>query len=317
MLEIFFCNVGDGDAAIITETQDGKPVYTMLVDAGRPYLEPRQGSLRKEAIYHLKTRSVAHLDRMLLTHLHIDHIGGAQRILEAVPTDRLSLLTLPPQDAEWITPDPLSVDKPTNGLCYALNILRDLVQRAARIGCTVEEIPDGKQRLTDRLLLTVYHPRMKVIGQQRAVFDELYRQKPVPYEDVYRVSKARNLSSLMLRLTYAGKSVLITGDRYAADWEDAGLPPCDILKLPHHGDPKSMTEKLLKSLHPGYAVISCQNDQNQKKDRPNAEIIELLQAYVPKVLCTENREMPTMPAATNNGVRFTISDDGEIACSVE
>lgn len=317
MLEIFFCNVGDGDAALITETQDGKPVYAMLVDAGRPYLEPKQGSLRKEAIYYLKARGIEHLDRMVLTHLHIDHIGGAQRILEAIQTDRLSVLTLPPKDAEWITPDPLSVDKPTNGLCYALNILLDLAAAAARTGCAAEELEAGSVKLTDRLTMTVYAPRTKVIGQQRAVFDELYRHKPVPYEDVYKASKARNLSSLMVRLTYAGKSVLLTGDRYASDWENEGIPPCDILKLPHHGDPKSMTERLIKSLHPDYAVISCQNDPNQKKDRPNAEIVSMLQAYVPKVLCTENRELPTLPAATNNGVRFTISDGGEIACSVE
>ena len=116
MLEIFFCNVGDGDAILLRERREAAKDFTVLVDAGRPFVEPAQGSFRKEAIYFLKAQGVDHIDRMYLTHLHIDHIGGAQRILKAIPTERLYALYLPPADAGWITPSFTSVEKTENGV---------------------------------------------------------------------------------------------------------------------------------------------------------------------------------------------------------
>ena len=317
MLEIFFCNVGDGDAALITEHRPDQTDYTVLVDAGRPFLEPKQGSLRKEAIYYLKARRVSCIDLMILSHLHIDHVGGAQRILETIPVKRLVVPSLPPEDAEWVTPSFDCMDKPVNGLCQMLNIFCDLIHAASERGISVEPASSGTELLTGRLKMTTFLPRQEVRDRQAAMFRDMYHNVPVLYEDCYKVSKERNVSSLMQRFEYAGRSVLFTGDRYAKDFEEEPIAPCDILKLPHHGDPKSMTEKLLKKLSPRFAVISCQNDPEGKKDRPNAEIVSLLQDFVPEVLCTENKAFPTFPASTHNGIRFEIGDDGSILCRFE
>ena len=43
MLEVFFCNVGDGDAVLLREKREDGPAYTVLVDAGRPYVEAQIG----------------------------------------------------------------------------------------------------------------------------------------------------------------------------------------------------------------------------------------------------------------------------------
>lgn len=317
MLEVFFCNVGDGDAVLLTERRTGQPDYTVLVDAGRPFLEPKEGSLRKEAIYYLKARGVGHIDRMFLTHLHIDHIGGAQRILNAVKTERLSALYLPPEDTGWITPSFTSVSKTENGLRHMLNIFRDVTETAKANECATAAVRAGTEALTDWLSVTAILPKREILDRQTRVFDALYRNEPVDADDAYKAAKQRNLSSLMLRFDYAGRSVLITGDRYADDWEDEPIGPVDVLKLPHHGDPKSMTQTLLNGLRPQIAVISCQNDPLARKDRPNAEVVELLQSLVPHVLCTENKPLPTYPASTHNGVRIEIGDDGAIAHEFE
>ena len=314
MLEVFFCNVGDGDAVLFREYGEGRKEYTVLVDAGRPFLEPKEGSLRKEAICYLKAMGIRRIDRMYLTHLHIDHIGGAQRILNAIGTGRLCALYLPPENAAWITPSFTSVDKTQNGLRHLLNIFRDVTDTAAMNGCETERVLPGPVRLTDRLSVTAILPKAEVTELQTRVFDALYRGEPVDERESYKAAKQRNLSSLMLRFSYAGRSVLITGDRYADDWENEPVGQVDVLKLPHHGDPKSATATLLDRLRPQYAVISCQNDPEAKKDRPNAQIVALLQSVVPHVLCTENKPLPTLAAATHNGIRMTIGDDGAIAC---
>lgn len=317
MLELFFCNVGDGDAVLVTERRENRPDYTVLVDAGRPYVEPQEGSLRKEAIYFLKSRGVDHIDRMYLSHLHIDHIGGATRILNAIPVDRLCALTLPPDGAEWIMPSFTSTEKRSNGLKHLLNIFRDLCETAKLRGTALEPAQGGTVRLTDSLSVETILPKAEVIERQRRMFDALYRNEPVDAAECVYISKERNVSSVMLRFTYAGRSALLTGDRYAADFEDEPIAACDILKLPHHGDPKSMTVKLLDRLQPSAAVISCQMDASAKKDRPNAGIVALLQHAAGTVLCTENKPLPTMEASTHNGICITIGDDGTVACKTE
>ena len=317
MLEVFFCNVGDGDAVLLREYVGDRPAYTVLVDTGRPFLEPKEGSLRKEAIYYLKALNVERIDRMYLTHLHIDHIGGAIRILNAIPTERLCAAYLPPQDAGWILPSFTSVDKTQNGIRYMLNIFRDTAETARLCGCRLETVSEGTQRLTDRLSVTAILPKAEIAERQRRVFDALYRNEPIDADEVYRAAKQRNLSSLMLRFDCAGRSVLITGDRYASDWEDEPVGHIDVLKLPHHGDPKSMTAPLLQKLSPSVAVISCQSDPRGGKDRPNEQVVAMLQSSVPHVFCTENRPLKTLEASTHNGVRITIGDDGTIACETE
>ena len=317
MLEIFFCNVGDGDAVLLTERRDGQPDYTVLTDCGRPFLEPKEGSLRKEAIYYLKARGVNRIDRLYLTHLHIDHVGGAQRILGAIPTDRLEAAYLPPEDARWIPQSFTSTDKTQNGIRYMLNIFRDVTETARLYGCRAETVSAGTERLTERLSVTAILPKREILDRQKLAFDALYRGEEIDADEVFRAAKQRNLSSLMLRFDYAKRSVLITGDRYASDWEDEPIGHVDVLKLPHHGDPKSMTAPLLQKLSPSVAVISCQSDPRNGKDRPNEQVVTMLQSSVPHVFCTENRPLKTLEASTHNGVRITIGDDGTIACETE
>ena len=317
MLEVFFCNVGDGDAVLVRERGEDGRDYAVLVDAGRPFVESRDGSLRKDALEYLLDRQVTHLDRMILTHPHIDHVGGAMRIVRALQVDRIDMLTVPPKDARFVPRSFTSVKKPPNGLRQMLNVLRELTEAARERGTAVEVIRPGEYALTDGLTMTVYYPRAEIADRQKQVFDALYRGEAVAEELCTQAAKERNLSSLMVRFTYGHRSVLITGDRYAADWEGEDVPPCDILKLPHHGDKKSMTAALLDKLSPWCAVISCENDPNAKKERPSEEIAAMLLERVPLVVCTENRPMAALAETTTNGIRFDIQPDGAVTCRRE
>ena len=317
MLELFFCNVGDGDAIFLRERVPDQPDYTVLIDAGRPFVEPQEGSFRKEAIYHLLAHGVEHIDRMILTHPHIDHVGGALRILQHIPTDRLTMPIVPPPDAAWVAPSHTSTHKRVNGFKHLWNIMTDIAAAARQRGTVVEAAKAGTERLTERLSMTTYLPKPKILAEQRAVVERLLAGEPVSDAVVAAASADRNLASLMHRFTYAGRSILLTGDRYGKDWEDEDMPPCDVFKLPHHGDPKSVTEPLLRRLHPKIAVISTQSDPIRDKDRPSAETLALTQKYTETVYCTENRAMPTLAAASHNGIGVSIGEDGSMVCRTE
>jgi competence protein ComEC len=68
-------------------------------------------------------------------------------------------------------------------------------------------------------------------------------------------------SSMVLRLSYEGRSVLLVGDihrRTELAITDAahGQLHADLLKVPHHGSNTSSSDELLDAVRPEYAVIS-------------------------------------------------------------
>ena len=312
MLNIDFFNVGDGDSILLLEQRRDSPGFAALIDTGRPSVEFVKGSQRREAIAHLMKASVERIDLMVLTHLHFDHIGGALRILQRIPVGRLVLGYLPPEGARWIVP-PSFEEKTVVGLCEALNMLADILSVARRSGCRCEIASPGARQLTAGLKMETAIADTELLSRQKQVYDALYLGGDPGYDEMYRVSKDRNNSSIVTRFGYAGREILLTGDSYASYLEGRVEARCDILKLPHHGDEKSMNATLLEKLAPEYAVISCQNTDSDK-DRPTVPVLDMLCRKNIQVFCTENRELPGYSAGTQESVRFCIHDDGRIDC---
>ena len=309
MLILDFLNVGDGDAILIRESGSD---FTILVDTGRPHVEFTNGSRRRACINHLMQMGIRHIDLMVLTHLHFDHIGGALAVLRHIPVKRLVAAYLPPENAAWILA-PNSGEKTIVGMIDALNLYQDIISSARALGTRCEKATREEELLTSQLTLCPIPADDALLARQKEHFDALYRGETMPEDVLYAISKERNISSLRLRLTYADKRILLTGDAYAAYWENDPEQPCDILKVPHHGDDKSMTQKLLTSLSPEYAVISCENAASPKKERPAPQVLSMLLDQVPHVLCTENRLFERYPATTQECVRIEIETDGTIS----
>lgn len=308
MLKLDFLNVGDGDAILV---RDDAADFVMLVDTGRPHIEFTKGSKRTSVINHLMRERIDHIDLLVLTHLHFDHIGGTLPVLRHIPVRRLLAVTLPPENAPWIDSS-VSEEKTIVGLCDALNLYSDIVTAARESGTLCETASRTAEQLTPQLSMLPVLPDEALVRRQKKQFDAIFRGEPLSEDVLYAVSKERNISSMRLKLTYAGRTVLLTGDSYAAYWEDDPGDPCDILKVPHHGDEKSMTQVLLDRLKPEYAVISCENAESPKKERPADHVLEMLLMSVPHVLCTENRAFQHYPASTQTAVRLEIHPDGSI-----
>ncbi|MDR1765500.1 MAG: MBL fold metallo-hydrolase, partial [Lachnospiraceae bacterium] len=92
-----------------------------------------------------------------------------------------------------------------------------------------------------------------MMARQRELFDRLYLGIPCGAEEMAAVSRERNPAGLRLLFTYRGRKVLLTADVYGEVWEDivgADWCPVDILKLPHHGNEKSLTARSVEILSP-------------------------------------------------------------------
>ena len=77
-LEVHFLDVGQGDCAVVLCGGE-----SMVIDGG-----PKAAS-RMVYSYILDTLGLRHIDYVVSTHPHIDHVGGLASVLNAVPADLL------------------------------------------------------------------------------------------------------------------------------------------------------------------------------------------------------------------------------------
>ena len=300
MLVLDFINVGNGDSVLVRELEGAQQKFAMLVDCGHDNLvrddHPQELDPRSKRIYaadFLRKQGVSHLDILLVTHFHRDHIGGLARVLEAVTVDKLITPYLPPADAAPIDPDAdMTLPKAARNLLrYVEMYANPLRKYRDRIGETV--VYPGHQtetlHLTEDLAMDILFGEPALYSRQKEVFDAAYQGARNGY-DLVHWAKSLNVSSLRQRLYYHGKEIMLGGDAYAHMWETMTATPCDILKVPHHASLSSTTRKLLKMLKPKTAVVCVA--AGRPDERPHPYIVSLLQEMVPEVHFTDAVDIP-------------------------
>ena len=155
-------------------------------------------------------------------------------------------------------------------------------------------------------------PDLEATRLQRSVWNGMFEGRSIPEERKIRAARLRNPNSLRVRLHYARREIELSGDCYGVGWEDSDVGRCDLFKVPHHGDAKSVTEKLVAKLNPTYAVICCGRQYVPSKDRPSARVAAMLHAAGAQVWYTDAYSDGVRPAVDRFSVDFIIREDGEI-----
>lgn len=209
-------DVGQGDG-IVLRLPNGK---IMVVDAG-PLNEKQERNLPVAAF--LRRQGITHIDALVLTHLHRDHIGGAPELLRECTID-----TVYHSGERTLGELPKELDSLTKAKHYA----------------TKRIYAGDVIALDSAVKIFVLHPDSVAVSP-----------------DGEPVGGNLNNGSVVLKIQYGGTSILLSGDleheREQSLVDRYGdLLHADILKAGHHGSSTSTSPEYLARIHPNIAVIS-------------------------------------------------------------
>ena len=219
---ITFFETGIGDAFLL-ELPSGK---TLLVDAGI-------GWHAGQILDYLRARGISMLDGLLLTHAHIDHYGGMEKIVREIPVAVFYSSGIPGSGAY-------------HRLEKALDE-RGVAIRALRRGDCLEELCRPAVEASGGGLVTA-------AGSPALTLETLY-----PDSKAVETGGGLNRTSLALRLTHGSRRFLLLGDcewpeeRRLLALEGPDLK-ADVLKLGHHGSPRSGGAEFLAAVGPEVAI---------------------------------------------------------------
>lgn len=230
----------------IIDLPDGQ---VMLIDAGgSPQGGPDPGE--RALLPLLAARRRDHLDIAVLTHPHPDHYGGLAALIESLPIGEL-----------W-----------------------DTGQATAEADMNTTSA--GTQALLDRAQARgTQLVRAEDLCRSERHFGEATVQVIAPCPG-YDPGFDANDNSLVLRIDYAGRSLLFSGDIEAhaeRKLVDSAAPlRADIFKVPHHGSRTSSSEHLLQAVQPKIAVISA--GAWNPFNHPHPEVTERLRQHTNQVV---------------------------------
>lgn len=230
-LEVTFIDVGQGDSILI-ETPKGKRI---LVDTGP--LSQRFDAGERIIVPYLLQKGIKHLDALILTHSHADHIGGAAAVLETIPVDWVGV---PEDGQDWLKGDNFGEmeDVKENGRGEVSGLNPKLTRLLAKE--RLEKLEAGDRLLLDSdIELRVLAPKGVLTGTH----------------------SDGNNNSLVLRLTdRSGQSVLLTADMEEEEMREileSGQDfSSDLFKVPHHGSRFSLDLDWLNQINPRVSIIS-------------------------------------------------------------
>ena len=262
-LTVYFFDVGQGDAALIV-SPTGK---TVLIDGGPPEAD-------EALVPRLRQLVQGPIDLVVLTHPHLDHLGGLVKILQAVGARRFM--------------DP-GFDHPSESYRKLLDVV------GQKVGQVMTPTPNPSSPET---LLTV--------GLGEGVTLTLLWPRTPRDAFLANTRSDVNANSIVAKLTYGKTAFLFTGDAEPETESFLLTRPIDftstVLKVAHHGGKHSSTAPFLAAVKPQAAVISCGTGNDY--GHPTPEALQRLGDVGARVFRTD---LQGEVLAVSNGATVTLT----------
>lgn len=242
-LTISMLDIGQGDAVLI---QTG--AKNILIDTGddKYYEDGKKGKENTQLLTELQKLKIDHIDTLVMTHAHADHIGKADKVIAQYGVKELVYNGIP------------STSK------YFINAIK-----AAKANGTQQVKVKAGDVLDfgNGVSFEIVSPSQSLIDEDIAA---IKAKKKV---DV-------NNESVVGRLTFGNFAMLFTGDAEGPVEKTMAASygkklKCQVLKAGHHGSKTSSTAEFLKLVQPESVVMSL--GANNQYGHPHEALMNRLQ----------------------------------------
>ena len=237
-LKVYFIDVGQADSILIKISND----ENILIDGGN-------NADGNYLVKYLTSIGVEHIDTIVATHPHEDHIGGLDTIMDNIPTDKIYLPYI--KDA----------DIPTT---KTYKEFLESIYKNELIVC---------ESKNNEYIYDVGDVKLQIISPDDITTGELN-----DYSIVTRLQFYNN------SFLFTGDASTNIND-YIMNNYDKDFLNIDVLKVGHHGSRTSTDDKWLKTLTPEYGIIMC--GECNEYSHPHKEILDLLNYNNVNVLRTD------------------------------
>ncbi len=141
-----------------------------------------------------------------------------------------------------------------------------------------------------------------------------------------RIDKEENKNSVVLKIEYQGKSLLLTGDIEEKRRKSKGeiecselvnryrhLLPATVLKVPHHGSETSSSEEFLLAVSPEIAVITAGRKKFGPVVLPETSVVLRLKRFATEIYRTDLNDTNPRSAPGDDHILIKIDSSGKIS----
>lgn len=297
-MRVTLINVGYGDA-ILFQCSSGT---TVLLDggsalesefAGDPYRVRSQDFLREQ--------NITHLDAVIISHIHEDHVCGLEAVLQQIPAAQI-LVPYPVEPflrGRELHPAPgafRSVPLYTN----AFNAYRRILLRAREDGVPITVVGPGDcLELDQELRVHVLAPKPSVIRTYMDLVGQAYEAETeqAATECLTKLDSMSNQTSMLLRVESGGKALLFAADCCPREWDEVPiflLENVNVLKLPHHGQIDSISEQFMGNMPLEYVITTSASDRRYNSANPQVyqRLSQWRAPHPPEFLFSDERSYP-------------------------
>ncbi len=248
-LHIYMCDVGQGDAILITYKTS-----QVLIDAGP------NNSVQTCLSTHLPFWDRT-IEAVVVTHADSDHVFGFPKVFERFTVERV-----------FIT----QIDSPTE-------VYQDVKKAILESNARVYDAHLGQEMSIGEVKFKVLFPTHNFI---EAYSESVNTTSQI---GTRTTKKDRNDFSVVLSVTHGQFSALFTGDttEFAerAMLQDNLVPSAYFLKVPHHGSRNNLLQPFLSAVSPVVSGISA--GEKNRYGHPHQEILNLLEQQNSTILRTD------------------------------
>lgn len=316
-----FGNVGYGEAMLIEvpDPSSQRGVFSVLFDGGgadpETFSNPAAG--QRPFIDHLMDLGTDHIDAVIISHIHEDHVSGLLPAVRAFPPKTV-YQTLPSDF--WKTEmKPLSAEAgktvSLRKFTRSLNDFREICACTVENGGTVIQVDAGDiLPFPDGLTAHAIAPGKEKAESLQRYLKELYRTADGNVPDqrlLTALDGFMNNVSLALRFDYGMTRVLLGGDTNRAGFEGIAAEElkADLYKVGHHGQLDGADESLLDVIRPKAVVCCASSDRLYNSAHP--DLLRLIQSKGAELWFSDCPPNPVgNPVPPHGLLRIRIDDEG-------